>query len=320
MKKIIEVKYGSHLYGTASSESDLDIKSVYLPSASDILLQRIKPVISNGSNKEFGKKNNASDIDDESYSISKFLHLIAEGQMLAIEMIFAPEGSYLQAPTRIWYEIQNFGKTLLTKKIEPYYLYCHKQIRKYGVKGSRVGVAKEMLNFFTLPGHSEQKLSDISEMLLEIVVNSESACIKEIDGILFLEICGRKFSFNEKISNVIVALKAFIDKYGQRSFEAENNTNVDWKAVSHAVRVLYEAKELLTYNMITFPRPEAEYLLKIKEGKFIFSTIIEKIESLYEEVKIASHNSKLPDLLDLEKIDNYIKKIYTEIIINEMNE
>ena len=41
-KIIVRIEFGSHLYGTSTSASDHDYKSVYIPSASDILLQRVK--------------------------------------------------------------------------------------------------------------------------------------------------------------------------------------------------------------------------------------------------------------------------------------
>ena len=40
MRRIVELRAGSHLYGTATAASDTDLKAVYLPAARDILLQR----------------------------------------------------------------------------------------------------------------------------------------------------------------------------------------------------------------------------------------------------------------------------------------
>jgi predicted nucleotidyltransferase len=48
MELIVEMRFGSHLYGTATPESDLDFKGVYLPEARDILLQRVKPTVTAG--------------------------------------------------------------------------------------------------------------------------------------------------------------------------------------------------------------------------------------------------------------------------------
>jgi predicted nucleotidyltransferase len=41
VKTIVRMKFGSHLYGTEPPRSDLDFKSLFVPSARDILLQRM---------------------------------------------------------------------------------------------------------------------------------------------------------------------------------------------------------------------------------------------------------------------------------------
>lgn len=46
MNPIVEMRFGSHLYGTATSRSDFDLKTVYLPEAHHILLQRVRPTVS----------------------------------------------------------------------------------------------------------------------------------------------------------------------------------------------------------------------------------------------------------------------------------
>ncbi len=45
------------------------------------------------------------------------------------------------------------------------------------------------------------------------------------------------------------------------------NRNIDWKAVSHALRAAIQVKEILTQNKITFPLKEAPFLLQVKDGK-----------------------------------------------------
>jgi predicted nucleotidyltransferase len=42
MRLIVEMRFGSHLYSTATPLSDLDYKGVELPDGRDILLQRVQ--------------------------------------------------------------------------------------------------------------------------------------------------------------------------------------------------------------------------------------------------------------------------------------
>ncbi|MFP4098370.1 MAG: DNA polymerase beta superfamily protein [Alphaproteobacteria bacterium] len=78
---IVQIKFGSHLYGTSTPQSDLDVKGVYLPSAWDILLQQVKPMISESRLKQHGEKNTADDIDHEAYSLQRYLEFLAQGQI-----------------------------------------------------------------------------------------------------------------------------------------------------------------------------------------------------------------------------------------------
>ncbi len=69
MDLIVEMRFGSHLYGTATAQSDLDYKAVYLPDARDILLQRVQPALALPPAKDPGDKNAPGDIDREIFSL-----------------------------------------------------------------------------------------------------------------------------------------------------------------------------------------------------------------------------------------------------------
>jgi predicted nucleotidyltransferase len=75
MRKIVIIQFGSHLYGTSTPASDFDIKSVYVPDARSIALQRVKGLVSNKRAKDVGEKNYAGEVHKESYSRQRFLIL-----------------------------------------------------------------------------------------------------------------------------------------------------------------------------------------------------------------------------------------------------
>jgi len=69
MNIIVKMKFGSHLYGTDSEDSDLDYKGVFLPSKGEILLGRIPKSYSNSTKKGNEERNTSDDIDTEIYSL-----------------------------------------------------------------------------------------------------------------------------------------------------------------------------------------------------------------------------------------------------------
>jgi predicted nucleotidyltransferase len=146
METIVLIQFGSYLYGTATPESDRDVKGIYLPKARDILLQHVAPVISQKREKAHGEKNTATDIDCEWYSPKKYLSLLAEGQMVALDMLYAPESALLMtSPT--WTAIKQLAQHILTKQALSLVRYCKAQAHKYGMKGSRILAAQQVKDF-----------------------------------------------------------------------------------------------------------------------------------------------------------------------------
>jgi len=104
------------------------------------------------------------------------------------------------------------------------------------------------------------------------------------------------------------------DEYGARARKAETNTGIDWKALSHAVRVAREAVELLETGHITFPLPYAAHILEIKTGALTYDVVAGEIEGLLEEVEKASAASSMPDKPDQAFMDDLVAQEYGNAI------
>lgn len=321
---IVQIKCGSHLYGTATPSSDLDIKGVYIPHARNIILQRIKPVISCIRDKRHGEKNTSEDVDYELYSLSKFLDLVADGQSLALEMLFAPESAFLSQPHPLWKEIKIFAHTLFSKQAASFVRYCKKQANKYGIKGARIAVVRIALEHLQKAEDihgSASKLAVIEEQLRSLAIDNEFLTISESEKpngtkATYFEICGKKADLDASIKLARLIAQRLIDEYGDRALIAEQNDGIDWKAVSHAVRVGREAIEFISTQYLTFPRPEAKHLLDIKNGKIPFQQASDEIEQIIIELDQVVKNSNLPEFFDQISMDNFIEKIYKDQIIN----
>ncbi len=145
MDLIVEMQFGSHLYGTATPQSDLDFKAVYLPDARDILLQRVQNTVTHAPDKLDGEKNAPGDVDREIHSLQRYLELLAEGQTMALDMLFAPESAMTRPPSALWLEIQANAPRLVKRRASAFLRYCRQQANKYGIKGSRVSAARQAL-------------------------------------------------------------------------------------------------------------------------------------------------------------------------------
>lgn len=319
------MKFGSHLYGTSTPQSDTDIKGVFLPSTRDILLQQVKPMISQSRSKEYGEKNTAEDIDREAYSLQRYLELLSQGQTVALDMLFAPDWAMIDRPAPAWLEVKNMAPKLITKGATSFVKYCRQQANKYGIKGSRVAasrVALEALKKAEDQYGSDEKLEVTFKDLIGVVDQNEFLKFSESEQpngerIKYFEVCGKKALLTSSIKNAREISENLVNQYGQRALAAEKNEGVDWKALSHAIRVGHEAIELFTTGKITFPRPEAEYLLKIKQGKVEYRDVAEEIERLFEKVENSAEQSKLPDKVDERLINDFIMEYYGQQVRNQ---
>jgi len=318
MRRLIELKFGSHLYGTNTPTSDVDYKAVHLPDRREILLGRAKPVYTANSKVDQRTKNNADDVDYESYCLQKYLTLVAEGQTVALDMLFAPEWSWTCEPDPLWLEIQANRSRLLTRQYASFVGYCRTQANKYGIKGSRVAAAraaKTLLTDAMADLGTTAKLAVIASDLRSFVEMTEHGAMIEIPtpsgaAVTHFEVCGRKMPYTATIKSACEIMSRLVDEYGLRALQAESNRGVDWKALSHAVRIGRQAIEVLLTGNVVFPRPDAAHLLEIKTGRLDYQVVAEEIESLLVGIERASDESMLPDEPDHEWIEDFILRAH----------
>jgi RNA repair pathway DNA polymerase beta family protein len=313
MRKIVTIKFGSHLYGTSTQSSDIDIKSVFIPDARSIALQRVKGSVSSKRPKQVGEKNYAGEIDEESYSLQRFLELAAEGQTVALDVLFAPEWAMTQPPAPEWQAIMQNRSRLLTRKSAAFVGYCRQQANKYGIKGSRVAdarVALAVLGRYIEKSGTQAKLSFHADDIAKQVEGKEHMSIVTIGDIEYWEICGRKLPYTASLKTAHDIVKRLVDEYGHRALQAESQQGVDWKALSHAVRVATQALELLSTANITFPLPNAEHILAIKMGALPYQAVAAEIEELLVRVEEAAAKSSLPESADREWIDDFVYQVH----------
>jgi hypothetical protein len=318
MDLIVEMQFGSHLYGTATPQSDLDFKAVYLLDARDILLQRVQNTITHAPDKSDGEKNAPGDVDREIHSLQRYLELLAEGQTMALDMLFAPESAMTSPPSALWLEIQANVPRLVTRRASAFLRYCRQQANKYGIKGSRLSAARQA---FAVLVDAEAKYGTaaklaVAESELEASIGtSEHVTLIDLPTpadtfVRHFEVCGKKMPFTSSIKSAREIAQRLVNEYGQRALQAERNEGIDWKALSHAVRVGREALELLQTGKITFPLPCAAEILAIKQGARAYEAVAETIDRLLVDVEEAAVSSSLREAPDLAFMDDLVARAY----------
>lgn len=325
MFEIIKMKFGSHVYGTATEHSDTDYKAVFIPPAQDLIYGNPLEAIVTNTKQDQTLKNGAADVDSEYYSLKKYMKLLLEGQTVAIDMFFTPEEFYQGNVTGIWMDIQRMKPDWLHKSITPFVGYCMRQAAKYGVKGSRVAAARKAMDFF---GEKEThlKLSSFWDEIVDHFSHTEHCSIimstlrgNPMAEVRMLDVCDRKVQEHIKAVDAYKIYQKVFKEYGARALQAETNEGVDWKAMSHAVRIADQAIELLKTENIIFPRHNADYLLKIKKGQLQYKDVADHLEQLLLDLQQAQQDSMLPEMPNhawahMLVTANYANYIVTQIL------
>ena len=331
MNKILEVHFGSHLYGTQTPESDMDFKGIYLPTAKEIVLGTAKEVIAVSRPKRDCERNTKDDIDVDTYSLARYLDLLMQGQTVALDILFAPQDKIVHQ-TRKGDEIMSLiysnKNRLLTKNVSAFLGYAKMQASKYGIKGSRLDALKRTMAVLdTLPLHDKlgahaERLEQLVKECEDVVSLEKTALVELVDlavsndtnTIRHLHVNGRKCSYTANVKYAKGIYGRILDEYGHRAHKAHLEGNKDFKALSHAVRVANEALELLITGTITFPRPERELLVKIKTRQVPYEQIAEMIEQGLVDLYEAQGKSTLRDEPDREWANNLLYEVYSDIV------
>lgn len=337
MDKILEMKFGSHLYGTDTPNSDLDFKAIYLPTAREIVLGRVKGTIAKSRPKADCERNTKDDVDMEIFSLCRYLELLMEGQTVALDILFGYKGTctfYTEQGLQIMNRIYDNREKLLTRNVNAFVGYARQQAAKYGIKGSRMDSLKRtaMLLDDLYANHNPcDKLEKHSAAIVALEIATKELVSLEKTPLIeivmlkgpkgnfdapHLRVNGRSIPFHATVKYAREVVDRMLEGYGQRAHKAHLAGGVDWKALSHAVRVNSEALELMGTSKITFPRPDRELLLKIKTGQMPYEQVAEIIEQGLAYLYTAQEICTLPEKPDQEWSDELVYEVYSQIVKN----
>ena len=330
---------GSKLYGTDNENSDTDIKGIFLPDRKDLILGKAPKhyKLSTGNDQ---CSNNKDDVDETYYSLHYFLELLVKGETNALDLFFSYTNKQaVLVNTPIWQSLIDNADKIINKNVSSYLGYCKAQAYKYSNKGYKLKDFQTFADFcreyqyreewqnggyqvMSLIGalkhygaeHNMERPMPISEVI-KIFGNDVQIVIAD-NKELYLVIHGVKFIMHEQLINILPKIKQVIASYGKRSEKAATNNGVDYKAISHCVRVLFQAEELLTTGKITFPLKEKEFIKSIKYNTSVMSydEIMEFIEQKLVYIdQVLKPQSQLREKADMKFIEDFILEVYMEV-------
>ncbi len=323
---------GSHAYGLNTETSDIDIRGIFKDNI-DMLL---------GYNKVESLENSTNDI--VIYALTKALHLIIEQNPNMQELLWVDEEEILYANETYWY-LRSLRYDMLSKLAKHKYSgYAVSQLKR--MKGHNKWLNKEQEGKFDkkpnikdyiifiekVAGH----VSKLSEMNLkwdqiyftkvkdEIYnmwhddLNAGYPLIEE--GNNFLPIREDRVEFSVYQGNVWFNKSQFqidLDEYNKwktwkenrnkARHELEEKYGMDTKHASHTFRLLNTGCEILRGEGVKVKRPDKDFLLDIRNGKYSYEYIIEEATRIDTEV--------LPELYEKSTLQHSVDPyLYVKII------
>lgn len=305
------VEYGSRLYGTSTPSSDTDYKVLYLPNIDDVLLGK-RMVSTKARYDANGVKITddtmsmpADGVEAEFIPFQTFVRDFVQGQTYAVECAFAIKNQGPTAPSALEQREYDLVLELITRfsNAEVYSMvsFAQKQTFDYVKRGERLNEALKVQkalrdvivmfgNTTAMPRLDTKFMYGNFDFVLDWVAKETGlktgVSVNSNKSQRTLELNGRSYLESTRIDHILQQVNKLVEKYGERTNEAAKK-EVDWKSMSHAVRVYQQSLELLATGKITFPRPNAADLLKIKQGQLDFETVKSVLNELDEEVLVA---------------------------------
>lgn len=241
----------------------------------------MEPIVSEKGKQVNCNRDNLKKADVKIFSLQKFIQLCSKADTNALDLLFSIENNFIEkyidynkntTDSVIWQLYSNRGKLINTSRLESPVKYAFKQATKYSIKGNYVKLLDCLiaLSELLIVRNVEEFTNCFYELLVIeadklFVVRKET---KETGGSLkYLSVLGVEHPFNLSIREFSERLKRKRAEYSGRSIEAKEQNGNDWKALSHAIRVLLEVQELMETGTVRFPLRQRDFLLDIKLGR-----------------------------------------------------
>lgn len=236
-------------------------------------------------------------------------------------MLFAPRAFHRIDPHPLWTQMQENADRIVSREAGKFLGYCRRQALVYGLKGERVKAAEKALavleGLIQSEGHKARLGPHIERVLAETGsehVSMETRTMQTGRVIPHLRVAGKLAAATVTLAEARVIADGVVKEYGARSRRAMESSGKDWKALSHALRIGYEAVELFGTGRITLPRPEAPRLLEVKRGLVDADEVGAEIVALLDKVESGAENSPLPEAADMEYLEGFVAAAHYEAV------
>lgn len=287
---------GSHMYGMATPQSDIDKRGVCIPPRNVVM----------GFAKKFDQKVFSTE-DTVVYSLTKFMSLAATCNPNIIELLYAPEDAIITKHP-VWLKLLERREEFLSAKV--YHTFTGYALSQ--LKRARTHRAWLLNPPTHKPTREEFGLSTTGAGVREL---SKGIDMVKIDPDV-VKVIEREKRYKAAL-NVWDQYQTWKKNRNPARSELEAKYGYDTKHASHLVRLLRMGKEILTKGTLTVKRPDAEELLAIRRlairrGVWNYDELMDHVMSLQGELdKIYKEQSYVvPKTADVNALSDFCVELH----------
>lgn len=292
---------GSRSYGTHRPDSDYDYRGVIIP----------PPEFARGFLHRFEQKEGLKGYGKDSvgYDIRKFAKLAADCNPNITESLFVDE-KLLVVNTKYGKRLRENRELFLSKKAKHTFSgYAFAQLKR--IKQHKAWWDKEQAGL--VPPKPERKDFGLDPKplygkgALNNLITTPTAMIHPDH----LDYVSKERQYQEAKRKY----DSWADWQKNRNparYILEKNFGYDSKHAMHLVRLMTMCEEILTTGEVIVTRPDAKFLLSIRDGAWTYEQLIAWADEMEAKLDELYHSSDLPHKPDLEKINNLCVELVEE--------
>lgn len=298
---IYETVHGSHAYGLATEDSDLDLKGVMVGPRDWYHGFQVPP-----EQIELTK-------DHVLYEARKFFRLAAAANPTVIELLWTDPNDHRMVSAEGDRLLEHRDDFLSTRVQDTFVGYALSQLKR--IKGHR--------SWLLSPPKHEPKRKDYGlpettliakDQLRAAEVMIEQGKIEEAELTPnFIEIMQRERAYRQA-RREWDNYQAWKRNRNPARAQLEAQFGYDTKHAQHLVRMLRMGVEILRDGEVRVRRDDAEELRAIRSGAWTYDELVERAERLGAQVREAAQGSALPEAPDEERLNVLCAEIVESVI------
>lgn len=307
---------GSHAYGTAVEESDIDIRGCALNSKAEILTkENFEHVIDKPT-------------DTTIYSFNKLVSLLTKANPNTIELMGLKQEHYLYLST-IGQELLDNKDMFLSKQVVySFGGYANSQLRRLDNRSGRLlGQAQQEQHILNSIRNAsvdfKNKFFEYPKDSIQLYI--DDAVGENLDKEIFMDINLTHYPLRDykgmwsSMNNIV---KDYA-KIGQRNQQAITYGKLS-KHMCHLVRLYFMCFDVLEHGeIVTYREKEHDLLMSIRNGDYLdrnkqpIPEFFEMVDELEKRLDYDKQNTVLPDKPDYARIKEFTMSVNERIVKDE---